>query len=463
MPSPVRFHDLGGDGKTDALAAGVSIARFGHAIKGLENALELARGHTRPPIADRHREPRIVPLDRHIHRRTLGTIAHCIAQHVFDRASQQIAVAVDQGPRGAAGLDAAALGGALEVRIAHDFLDYLVHIEGLALERRVGAGELRELEHLADQRIQALDFPLQPVELAREIGARLARESEREAHPRKRRAQLVRYVAQQPRDGAAVGAQPVGHGIEITRKHRELVLAALEAGAHAHIEALAGERSGAFLDPPDRSAQVLCEPPACERAHHERNAQDAKGNARQAERTEDARPVRHEHHGVGRAVGRDDLRQHALRTKVAMAARRRAGRLSRWSPGRRARGRRACERGGSGVGLGDRIAEEFQPPRGALGEAPPENVLSARTDDVQITIGRDVLVRGEPLAQRRDAALRKHFGGLQGHRRPALELARLVVASRHGERHGDAAGDDDRHGNPEQHENPYEETMHGAA
>ena len=49
----VRFHDLGGDGQTDALAAGVAIAGFGHAVKGLEDALELARGNTRSPIANR--------------------------------------------------------------------------------------------------------------------------------------------------------------------------------------------------------------------------------------------------------------------------------------------------------------------------------------------------------------------------------------------------------------------------
>ena len=74
----------------------------------------------------------------------------------------------------------------------------------------------------------------------------------------------MRDVAQQPRDGDAVGSQLVGHGVEVPGEHRQFVLAALETGAHAHLQVLAGQRARARLYAPDRCAQMLRQPPAGE-------------------------------------------------------------------------------------------------------------------------------------------------------------------------------------------------------
>ena len=72
-----------------------------------------------------------------------------------------------------------------------------------------------------------------PVQLTREVGGRLARQPQRDAHSGERRTQLVRDVAQQLRDGAAIGPQLIRHGVEIARQHREFVPASLESRAHA--------------------------------------------------------------------------------------------------------------------------------------------------------------------------------------------------------------------------------------
>ena len=234
----VGFHDLRGNGETDALAAAIAVAGFGHAVKRLEDTLELARGNPRSAVANRDREPRRAAFDCHLHGRTLRTIAHGVTQHVLDRAAQQLPIAAHHAMRRPDGLHLAALGGAFERGIAHHLVDHLVDVERLALEGYVGAVEARELQHLADEHVETLDLALHPIELTCGIGARLAREAEREAHPREGRAQLVRDIAQEPREGAAIGAQPVGHGVEFAREHRDLVLAALEARAHAHVETL---------------------------------------------------------------------------------------------------------------------------------------------------------------------------------------------------------------------------------
>ena len=185
------------------------------------------------------REPRRVALHGHLHGRTLRTIAHGVAQHVLDRAAQQIAIAVDHAMRRADGLALCSPWRCLRSSASRTTSSITSSTSnGLALEGRVGAVEACKLQHLADERVEALDLVLHSIELACGIGARLAREAEREAHPREGRAQLVRDVAQQPRDGAAVGAQSVGHGIEIAREHRDLVLAALETlRSRAHRDA----------------------------------------------------------------------------------------------------------------------------------------------------------------------------------------------------------------------------------
>ena len=52
------------------------------------------------------------------------------------------------------------------------------------------------------------------------------------------------------------------------------VLAALEpASLHAHVQILGGQRARALLDAANGRAQMLRQPPAGERAHHQRDAE----------------------------------------------------------------------------------------------------------------------------------------------------------------------------------------------
>ena len=159
--------------------------------------------------------PAVAALDADVDARALRTIAHGVAQHVLDRAAQQFAVAVYGAARGRPELDVAILGGALEIRVAHDLLDHFVDVERLAVEPRLGAVQSRELENLADQAVEPLDLALHAVELPRRVRRRLAREADGEAHARERRAQFMRDIAQQPGERARVGAQLVGHRVEV--------------------------------------------------------------------------------------------------------------------------------------------------------------------------------------------------------------------------------------------------------
>src|SRR5271168_2161415 len=173
------FHDLRGDGETDALAAGITIPGFGHAVERLEDALELGRRHPGSAVANGDRESGRAALDRHFHGRALRTIAHGVAQHVLDRAAQELAAAAHDGARRPVGLHPTALGGAFEFGITHDFIDHLVDVHCLALEGHVGAVEAGELQHLADEDVETLDLALHAIELAHGIGARLTRDAER--------------------------------------------------------------------------------------------------------------------------------------------------------------------------------------------------------------------------------------------------------------------------------------------
>ena len=324
----------------------------------------------------------------------------------------------------------AVLDRSLEIRVAHHFFDHFVEVENLSRERDIGAVQPRQLQHLADERIEAFDLALQPVQLARDVGGRLACEPEGDAHSGQRRTQLMGDVAQQPRDGAAVGPQLIRHGIEVPRQYREFVAAPLQAGAHArpriapHIEILRGERAHSFLDSPDGCAEMLRQPPAGEGADDERHAEDGERDAGQAQCAEDAGPPRHQQHGVVRAVGAGDLRRGASPRPGLVAI------------------------------------EKFQAPLGALGKPASQDVGSVAADDVKLPARKSVLVRRQPLLQGADAAVRQHLGRSNGRGRTALQFRRLIFPRCHGEGDGDAAADDERHRDPEQSEDPQEKTMH---
>jgi len=52
------------------------------------------------------------------------------------------------------------------------------------------------VQHFADQLVQAFRFALDPIMLAREVGAFAARQTQRETQARQRRAKFVRHIAQ---------------------------------------------------------------------------------------------------------------------------------------------------------------------------------------------------------------------------------------------------------------------------
>src|ERR1700677_1696840 len=61
----VRPHDLRGDGETDALAAGIAVARLRDPEKGLEYAFQVTGRHAGPPVANPHRDPAFAALHAH--------------------------------------------------------------------------------------------------------------------------------------------------------------------------------------------------------------------------------------------------------------------------------------------------------------------------------------------------------------------------------------------------------------
>src|ERR1700730_4815320 len=62
---------------------------------------------------------------------------------------------------------------------------------------------------------------------------------------------------------------------------------------------------------------MICQPPAGQRTHHERDAEDGQGNWRQAERAEDVAVARGLQDGIDGFVRCNDLRRRARRAKVA--------------------------------------------------------------------------------------------------------------------------------------------------
>ena len=184
--------------------------------------------------------------------------------------------------------------------------------------KRIGAVQARELQYLADQRIETLDLALQPIQLARKVRRRLARQPQRDAHAGERRAQFVRDVAQQLGGCAAIGPQLIRHGVEVARQHREFVLAPLETGADAHARDFPKPARARLLECGEW-ARVRCSAShqlvsALTTSAMQRMVREIAGRL-SAPKMLGRRGT--DKHGVDRAVGGDDLRRGARWAEIA--------------------------------------------------------------------------------------------------------------------------------------------------
>jgi hypothetical protein len=207
---------------------------------------------------------------------------------------------------------------------------------------------------------------------------------------------------------------------------------------------------------------MLRQGPTGECADDQGDRKNGERYARQRQGTEQTRPPRHQQNRINAAVRGDDLRRLARGAEIqrwpriglrARAHRRRLvgrGRIAARTPRiREAAGvvHAACVAAGLGLAI-----DEFQTPCGRLREAAAEDVRTVRTHDEEVTVRNRVLVVLEPAPHAGNAALRKHFGRGDGDRWTTLPFLRFVFARRHGVRDRDAADDDQRHGQPKQHE-----------
>src|SRR5690606_30821940 len=131
------------------------------------------------------------------HGRSDGREANSVAQYVLDRAAQQTLIAIDHDARAWYRIHTFVRGAGLDARILHDLAHEYRQVDRLSCQHRLGSSQLRQLQHLADQRIETLGFQLDAIELASNVLSWSTRQSQRDAHARKRRAQLVRHATQQ--------------------------------------------------------------------------------------------------------------------------------------------------------------------------------------------------------------------------------------------------------------------------
>ena len=243
---------------------------------------------------------------------------------------------------------------------------------------------------------------------------------------------------------AAVGPQPIRHGVEIAGEHRQFVLAVLEPALTRTSRFSAGERPRALLDAAYGCAQVLREPPAGEGADHQRDAQNHQGDAGQAQGAEDARAAGHEQHRIGRCRrGRRSAARRAgggnCRRRPIAAVPRSAGAGSAMASRLKNSRRRAA--------LSDRRRPRMSRPSGPM--------MKRSRSAIECSFVR------EPVLQRRDAAAGQHLA------RPGWRGAAGAADSRDSYSRAATvkvtamlAADDERHRDPEQHENPQEQAVH---
>ena len=108
--------------------------------------------------------------------------------------------------------------------IRGDRAQQLGHIHPRLLELVHGALETHELEGTGDELLQAVRLKGRTRHVALAGAGVATRERQGELQPRKRRAQFVRYVAQQLLLALQQLPQPLGHGVQIGREEAQIVL-----------------------------------------------------------------------------------------------------------------------------------------------------------------------------------------------------------------------------------------------
>ncbi len=163
--------------------------------------------------------------------------------------------------------DRAAVRGGFDAGILHQLLHQLVQAHGIAPQRIGIAFGARDLQQLADQRIQAVRFLLDPVQGGVGIFAG-AGQFHRHSEPGQRGTQLVRNIQQQAALGRQQRLDAVGHAVEGAGQLAQFV-AARRAGARRKIAA--AEPLHGLLQLAHRTGEVVRQPVAQQhrRGHHE--------------------------------------------------------------------------------------------------------------------------------------------------------------------------------------------------
>ena len=164
----------------------------------------------------------------------------------------------------------------LEPRVLDDLVQQAREIQRLARQSRHRT-QMRELQDLADQRIEAFRLKLDAIELPKHR-PRPPSQIRRHAQASERRTQLVRHRSQQVLLGRDQGAHVISHRVEVPRQHAELIATPRELLADARLQIAGRERAGARLQALHRVAQVTRERPAHQAAEDSANAKQHDAN-----------------------------------------------------------------------------------------------------------------------------------------------------------------------------------------
>src|SRR5690606_10406126 len=147
-------------------SAAIAIAGSRDTVERLENARQLGRRHAGPLILHGNMGAPVLVAELDTHGRADGREANSVAQYVLDRAAQQTLIAIDHDARAWYRIHTFVRGAGLDARILHDLAHEYRQVDRLSCQHRLGSSQLRQLQHLADQRIETLGFQLDAIELA---------------------------------------------------------------------------------------------------------------------------------------------------------------------------------------------------------------------------------------------------------------------------------------------------------
>ena len=116
-------------------------------------------------VPDRQHVAAADPVEPDFHCRRLGGEAHGVAQDVLDRAAQELRVALEECGALRCPLDAFVDGAGFEPGILHDVVQQRGQVDTFAVQGGFAAGELREMQDLADECIEPLGLEFDPSEL----------------------------------------------------------------------------------------------------------------------------------------------------------------------------------------------------------------------------------------------------------------------------------------------------------